>query len=298
MTDSILIADRPVRRAQINHVNRLVLKHPDWERRRLELELCGDWNWRNERGHPKLDACRRALDALNRQGKLQGLPCVRPIRRSSKHEKGKRWAVGFDHDDRPLEGCLNDISPVQISTVYDQAGDLQRFRHLLSRYHPAGFRGPAGENMPYLCRTSAGRPLACLLFGASAWRCVDRDRWIGWSDRAREANLTLTTNNTRFLILPWVKIPHLASHLLGRVCQRLNQDWRYRYGHHVHLLETFVDVDHYKGTCYSAAGWESIGMTQGRGRNQRSKLDRRSCKAIYVRPMNPEFKKELCNVPA
>ena len=141
------------------------------------------------------------------------------------------------------------------------------------------------------------RPLGAMLFGSSAWACIDRDRWIGWSSEARKANLKLTTNNTRFLILPWVKVPHLASHILGKVIRRLIRDWVNKYGHSIHLLETFIDASQYQGTCYLAAGWKRVGKTCGRG-CRAGKQVTKSIKDILILPINPNFKEVLCYVQA
>jgi len=138
------------------------------------------------------------------------------------------------------------------------------------------------------------RPVACLLFGSAAWKCADRDRFLGWDRATRERNLQRLTNNTRFLILPWVRVPHLASHVLALVARRIRADWQSKYGHPVHALETFVDRSRFKGTCYRAANWVRLGATQGRTRNDRQHRIQAPVKDIYPYPLIPDFRKELC----
>ncbi|MBI4801955.1 MAG: DUF4338 domain-containing protein [Elusimicrobia bacterium] len=147
------------------------------------------------------------------------------------------------------------LQPLCLETVTAGSPDYAVFRRYLARHHYLGFRGPVGENVSYLARDRQGRDLACILFSAAAWKTKPRDGWIGWDDTTRARRLPLLANNSRFLILPWVRVPHLASHLLGRIARRLAADWQARYGHPVHLVETFVECERFKGTCYRAANW-------------------------------------------
>ena len=151
-----------------------------------------------------------------------------------------------------------------------------------------------GENLKYLARDRTGRPLACLLFGAAAWKARARDEWIGWTVAQRERALPLLANNTRFLILPWVRVPQLASHLLGAVARRLDADWRAKYGHGIALLETFVERERFRGTCYRAAGWVQVGATTGRSRNDRDQTLTVPVKDLYLRPLHADFRRRLC----
>jgi hypothetical protein len=136
--------------------------------------------------------------------------------------------------------------------------------------------------------------LACLLFGAAAWKAKARDEWIGWTPEQREGALPRVANNTRFLVLPWVRVPHLASHLLGRVARRLDADWRLKYGHGIEVLETFVDRERFRGTCYRAAGWVPVGATAGRSRNDRHQTLSVPVKDLYLRPLHEDFRRRLC----
>jgi len=151
-----------------------------------------------------------------------------------------------------------------------------------------------GEHLKYLVRDAYGRDLACVLFGSAAWKSAPRDHWIGWDPTVRQRNLNFMTNNTRFLILPWVRVPHLASHILGRIMRRLAHDWRCRYGHRVHLVETFVEKERFKGTCYKAANWSHLGQTQGRGRQDRNSTLAVPVKDIWAYPLCKNFRDKLC----
>jgi hypothetical protein len=166
------------------------------------------------------------------------------------------------------------------------------FQGLLQQHHYLGHRNCVGENLKYLVRDRQGRPLACVLFGSAAWQCQPRDAFIGWRPEARRAGLARLTNNTRFLILPWVRVPHLASHILSRVCRRLSRDWQEKYGHPIELVETFVERERFAGTCYRAAGWQRVGATTGRGRNGGHAASG-SVKEVYVRPLHPDFRQRL-----
>jgi len=149
--------------------------------------------------------------------------------------------------------------------------------------------------MKYMVFDKNGTPLACLLFGSAAWKCAPRDSYIGWNQRARETNINLVTNNTRFLILPWVKVPHLASHILGRVIRRISSDWVAKYGHPVYLLETFVEKERFSGICYRAANWVLVGQTTGRSRNDRYSTLKVPVKEIYLYPLTTRFREVLSN---
>jgi hypothetical protein len=167
------------------------------------------------------------------------------------------------------------------------------FQFLLQRYHYLGQRNCVGENLKYLVRERHGRPVACLLFGSAAWQCQPRDAFIGWTPAARRRQLSRLTNNTRFLILPWVRVPHLASHILSRVTRRLSQDWQAKYGHPIHLLETFVERDRFAGTAYRAAGWIAVGATTGRGRNGPGRAPQGPVKEVYLQPLSADFRRRL-----
>jgi hypothetical protein len=195
------------------------------------------------------------------------------------------------HDTAPIACFLTDLEPVSVHLV-ENTDLLDLFQCLLSRYHYLGFRSTVGENMKYLVFDHKQNPLACLLFGSAAWKCAPRDEFIGWDDETRKANLHLVTNNMRFLILPWVRVPHLASHILGRVARRISLDWMGRYGHPIYLLETFVERDCFRGICYQAANWIRVGQTSGRSRNGHPGL-KVPIKDVYLYPLIRGFREVL-----
>jgi hypothetical protein len=186
------------------------------------------------------------------------------------------------------------LLPLSIEIVRGK-DSLALFCHLLSRYHYLGYRVTVGENMRYLIRDKVGRPLSCVLFGSAAWKVACRDQYVGWTKESRERNLWLVTNNMRFLVLPWVRVAHLASHVLGRIVRRIEKDWVERYGHPVLLLETFVDTSRFRGTCYRAANWRYAGQTKGRSRNDRYNDLRVPVKDVYLYPLTPHFRERLAD---
>jgi hypothetical protein len=163
----------------------------------------------------------------------------------------------------------------------------------LQRHHYRGFAGAVGENVQYLFWDAQGRELAVMVFGAAAWKVAARDEFIGWSVAQRRQALRLIANQQRFLILPWVQVAHLASHLLALAVRRLAQDWQARYGHRVWLVETFVEEPRFAGTAYQAAGWLCVGRTTGRTRQDPDRTIQTPIKAVWVRPLHPQFRKHL-----
>jgi hypothetical protein len=176
---------------------------------------------------------------------------------------------------------LKEVQPVRLELMVAGEPQWERWAFYLEQYHYLGFR-VVGENVGYLALDAQEREVACLLFGAAAWRCAARDRHLGWGEEQRRAELNRVANNTRFLILPWVRVPHLASHLLGQVARRIDGDWQARYGHGLDWLETFVEVGRYAGTCYRAANWQRIGQTRGRSRQDRDHRLQVPLKAVYL----------------
>jgi Domain of unknown function (DUF4338) len=195
----------------------------------------------------------------------------------------------------PLESSLPAVSPLQIQVVESGQADYQRFQRYLVQYHYLGYGGPVGENIGYMVRDPRGRELACVLFGAAAWKAASRDQWIGWSAPQRPRALPFIANNSRFLVLPWVRIGCLASCLLGHIARRINADWQRKYSHPLHLLESFVEVDQFVGTCYRAANWIEVGRTVGRTRQDRYSTIQAPIKAVYLYPLHPKARQRLCH---
>jgi hypothetical protein len=286
----MVMRGRELSAEDIGLIQGLLAEHQDWGRTRLSEELCCLWDWRNAQGRIKDMAARTLLLKLERGGYIR-LP---ERRRPSSNGLRNRDAPLMDHATEPICCTLRDLRPVGVSVVESGSQDLRLFNCLLGRYHYLGHRNTVGENMRYLVRDRAGRPVGCALFGSAAWKCAARDAWIGWDRGAREANLGLLTNNTRFLVMPWIDVPCLASHLLAILARRVCADWQRKYGHPIHALETFVDRERFKGTCYQAANWVRLGSTQGRTRNDRNHRLRASVKDVYLYPLLQGFRRELC----
>jgi hypothetical protein len=188
---------------------------------------------------------------------------------------------------------LSDVGPLRITEVSAHADGRAEVRAALFQFHYLGYRTPVGENLQYVVRDGADRLMAVLVFGAAAWKCAARDQWIGWTPAQRQARLSWIANNQRFLILPWVEVRYLASHVLGRVARRIRTDWRAKYGHEVVLLETFVEHERFAGTCYRAANWQALGSTCGRSRQDRQRTLQVPVKDVYACPLRADFRKAL-----
>jgi len=290
MAGGMVIQGRNLSDSDLDWMRNLMVTHPDWGRTRISVELCRQWGWHNQQGRPKDMAARTLLLKLERAGHFR-LP-----RRRTNTSRGfhNRIVPLMAHTTEPIRAKLRMLQPLAVSVVTPGTEALRLFNCLLHRYHYLGHRNTVGENLRYLVCDRLGQPVACALFGSAAWKCAARDAWIGWDRGTRERNLQGLTNNTRFLVLPWVVVPHLASHLLGLIARRIRADWQSKYGHPIHALETFVDRDRFKGTCYQAANWLRLGSTQGRTRNDRDHCIRAAVKDVYLYPLSPDFRKELC----
>jgi hypothetical protein len=287
MCKNLTIQGRHLNNSDIEFIRRLISDNPQWHRTRLSQELCEAWDWRTNDGRLKDMACRTMLRKLQEHG-LVTLP---PARHSGNRPRQIRH---IPHSTTPIQGDLKLISPIHLITIRARCSDDRLFHWLLHHYHYLGCQGHVGEHMKYLAFDLHNRPVACLLFGAAAWKAEDRDSFIGWDSTCRQQNLNLITNNSRFLILPWVHVPNLASHVLSLCLKRLQRDWLSHYGHPVHLVETFVLRDRFAGTCYQAANWTKIGQTKGRSRQDRHHRLNVGIKDIYVFPLSPQFRHFLC----
>lgn len=252
-------------------------ENPDWSRKRIARELCQRWEWVDGRGRLKDFAARSLLLKLESRG-LVKLPVLRVNYRRARPEAPSlaQW-----EEPAPWTAWLAEIAPVQVEKIQVGSPAAKRWAYFLERYHYLGFR-VVGENLGYLARDRQQREVGCLLFGAAAWRCAPRDQRLGWSGQERARQLSRVVNNTRFLILPWVRVKHLASCLLGQVARRIDGDWHQSYGHGVDWLETFVDRDRFAGSCYRAANWECVGQTRGRSRQDRDHELRVPVKDVYL----------------
>jgi hypothetical protein len=193
----------------------------------------------------------------------------------------------------PVTGTLRDLGPLQVREVSTDAAERIRFAAALAEFHYLGCGGTVGENLQYTVTDKSGRLLACLMLGSAAWKCRSRDEFIGWNPEQKQQRLSLITNNTRFLIVPYVRVPHLASWILGQVLRRLSADWQQKYGHPIVLVETFVEQQRFAGTSYKAANWIRLGSTTGRSRQDRDRTLKVPVKDVYVYPLDRRFRMEL-----
>jgi hypothetical protein len=288
MHESCVVQGRHLDQTELESLRAWIAERADWSRRQLSQALALRWDWKNAAGQLKDMAARTLLLKLE-QRQLITLPPRRqaPTNRMRVSPRVRVW------DEQPIECSLSALEPLEISEVSREAEGRAEAAAALAQFHYLGFGGSVGENLQYAVRDAHGRPLAFLVFGAAAWKCQDRDRFIGWTAEQRKAGLALIANNTRFLILPWVKVKCLASRVLGAVTSRLSRDWQAKYGHGVVLAETFVERERFQGTAYRAANWQRVGATTGRTRQDRSRSIQSPVKDIYLYPLQPRFEKAL-----
>ena len=288
MDSTIKVQGRTLHERDLIQINQLIADHPQWHRTQISRELCRRWHWVDAKGQAKDMACRSMLLKLQAR-ELITLPA--PRRRHYSHSRAKDFEP-FLHDHSPLRGSLAQLGPIDLQ-IADRGHPKMLWQTLLHCYHYLGFTTRVGKNIAYLASDASQRPLAAMLFGAAAWKCAARDSFIRWSPAQREANLQQVVNNTRFLIAPFVQVPHLASHLLGAILRRLPLDWLRKYGHPIVLAETFVEKDRFQGTCYRAANWIDVGLTTGRTRSDRHHQIQVPIKRVFLRPLKTHFRKHL-----
>jgi len=283
------VQGRVLHESDVEEIRTLLREQPHWGRSRLSVALCQQWNWRRPDGQLKDIACREFLRKLERRDLLTLPP------RQSNGPQTLPVIADIEVDRCIINLPLSAVKPIELIDARGCSADERLFNYLLKTHHYLSFSRPVGQNMKYLIRSANGVVLGCLLFGAAAWKCQDRDRFIGWSATTREANVNLLTNNTRFLILPWVRIKWLASHILSKALRQLSPDWVDHYGTRVFLVETFVERNRFSGSCYRAANFAHIGCTQGRSRQDRYSRLHVPIKDIYVYPLSRDFRHRLCS---
>jgi hypothetical protein len=288
---SLIVQGRQLNGPELAQLRHWVREHPEWSRRRLSLELASRWDWRNGVGQLKDMAARTLLLKLHQRGLVE-LPPHRQVPTNRMRCPGTEFPL-LEEPPVAVDGTLADLGPLQVQEVSREAVGRAWVKAALGRYHYLGFNGPVGENLQYVVSDGQGRRLACLVFGAAAWKCQDRDQFIGWSAEQRQRNLPLLANNTRFLILPFARMACLGSWLLGQVQRRLVQDWKGKYGHRIVLLETFVEPARFRGTVYRAANWQRVGATTGRTRQDRHSRIQVAVKDIYLYPLGRAFREVL-----
>jgi hypothetical protein len=288
----VIYRGRSVTNEQIGFIRRLMQDRPGWSRWRLSRELCQAWQWKQANGALRDMVCRGLLLRLHRTGEIE-LPPVKRAVRNRIAERARPARVQME--ECPLRGSLGDLQPLEFVQVR-RSPEEALFHSLLEQYHYLGYQRPVGEHLKYLVKAPCGqanRAIACLAWSSAPRHLKLRDRYLGWSEEARERNVHLLAYNTRFLILPWVAVPHLASHILGRMAKQVSRDWQRLYAHPIYWLETFVDTSRFAGTCYRAANWQEIGSTQGRGHRAPTLEQTRPVKTMLGLPLHRQFREIL-----
>ena len=279
---------RAVTAEDILFIREFIAAHPDASRRRLSAILCEAWQWKQANGALCDMICRGLLLMLHRAGEIE-LPAVR---QTSLNPFVRRQRPQPPLIDRvPVSGSLCQLGPIKLAQVRRTAQE-PLFNSLIEHHHYLGYEQPVGEHLKYLVSVQ-GRPIACLAWSSAPRHLGSRDRYIGWSVETRRRNIRFIAYNTRFLILPWVQVPHLASHILGKVTRALSDDWNRMYGHPVYFAETFIDPGRFRGTCYRAANWQLLGLTTGRGKDDHTNKPNRPIKEILGLPLTRRFRELL-----
>ena len=293
MQEPLSYRHRAITDEDLVFIRHLIAEHPQSSRRNLSEKLCTAWNWVQPNGALRSMVCRGLMLMLHRRGLIE-LPPVRQVSRNPLVERTAPTAISLD--DAPLRLSLAELGSLQIRQVR-RTPDEAVFNALMQQHHYLGYTQPVGEQLKYMV-FAQGRPIACMAWSSAPRHLGSRDRFIGWTAQARLANIRLLAYNTRFLILPWVRVPHLASHLLGRIARRLSADWQAVYGHPIYFLETFVDPQRFRGTCYAAANWVHLGVTTGRGKDAPTDTPNRSIKNVLGLPLVKDFRQRLEHVAA
>ncbi len=279
---------RDITHDDVAFIRALIAAHPSKSRRALSSELCHAWQWYQSNGAPRDMVCRSLMLALHRAGHIE-LPEPRQTTLNPLARRTRPAVVEVDAT--PLCTNLVALGPLTIRQVR-RTNEETIVNGLIEHHHYLGYVQPVGEHLKYLVQAGE-RPIACFTFGSAPRHLAPRDQFIGWTPEVRKANLHLIAYNGRFLVLPWVHVPHLASHLLGHVARRLSSDWQAVYGHPIHFIETFVHFERYKGTCYRAANWVQLGRTTGRGKDDQTNRVNRPIKDVLGLPLCKRFREKL-----
>jgi hypothetical protein len=281
---------RNISAEQVEEIKRLIADHPHLSRRALSAKLCEQWKWVQPNGTLRAMVCRGLMLQLHRAGLIE-LPPVRWVNPNPLAKRARpQPALNLSWD--PIQDSVAGLGGVEIRQVR-RTPQEKMFNSLLEEHHYLAYTQPVGEHLKYLI-WARGTPIACLSWSSSPRHLKPRDRFIGWSAAQRRENIRLLAYNSRFLILPWVRVHSLASHLLAAVSRRICSDWQSLYHHPIHLLETFIDPERFRGTCYRAANWIYLGQTTGRGKADQTHQPNRSLKELWVYPLNQDFRQHLC----
>jgi len=266
-------------------INELIYNNPTISRWALSKKLCEAWNWRQANGCLRDMVCRSFLLRIEEAGYIK-----LPPRKGTSFFVRKKPSI-IEVDQSPVCGSLSEIKPLQFLQVR-RTNYEKLYNSLVEQFHYLKYVQPVGEHLKYVVFSNE-RPVACFAFSSAPRHIGARDKFIGWSPVARKRNIHLIAYNTRFLILPWIHVPYLASHLLGCIVKALFCDWQRVYNHPVYFLETFVDTERFKGICYKAANWKYLGLTTGRGKNDHTNKPNRSIKAVWGYPLCKNFRELL-----
>lgn len=283
--------------ADLALIREVVSTYATLSRQELASTACELLSWTRPGGGLKVMECKELLCRLEADGLI-----TQPALAKTK-PRGARTTVPRTARGEPQEqlvGTVSEVAPVRLRLVADDS-DRLLWRELVGRYHYLGHKVPFGAHLRYLIEVSRPSPrtVGCLQVSSPAWRMAPRDRWIGWSDEVRRRNLQLIVNNSRFLLLPWVAVRNLASSALAQLARQLPEQWQQAYGVRPVLMETLVDKDRFTGTCYQAANWQRLGITQGRGRMDRDHSRQgKSPKIIYVYPLQRRARQVLVQTGA
>ncbi len=277
-----------VSEGQLATVEEVVGAYGGLSRMELAATLCELLGWTRGNGKPKARECREWLEQLEAAGRL-----VLPVKRARRPIGSKTSIPAPMVTPVEITGSLADVGPIRVECI-KEAAERAKFRGLIGHHHYLGYRVPYGAQLRYLVYGKRQDVLACLLFTSAAWRMAPRDRWIGWGDATRERNLVRVVCNSRFLILPWVRVKNLASGILAQALRALEKDWQEAYGVTPLLVETFVDERRFAGTCYRAANFVDVGITAGRGRMDRH-TQRKGAepKRIFLYPLRRDSRRLL-----
>jgi hypothetical protein len=275
----------------VRFVRALIAARPAASRRALSIELCRAWSWVQDNGALRDAVCRGLLLMLHRGGHIE-LPAPRPTMRGDAWTRRRPTPVAVDAT--PIECSLRELGGVALRQAR-RTDDEALVNSLVAHHHYLGYRQPVGEHLKYLV-VAGERPIGCFLWSSAPRHLAPRDTFLGWSPEQRARNLRYVAYQTRFLILPWVRVPHLASHLLGRMSAQLSADWQQVYAHPIYFTETFVDPERNRGTCYRAANWTPLGLTKGRGKDDHTNRQNRSLKLLFGYPLVRDFRRRLCTI--